>query len=112
MFIQIEPVGLSFGRDAELFNRLEEIHHRQRNGKRGQGDRKTPNRLRFEHRQPAAVKESCQWSRVVSRYRTSRSVSAAREEAQRERSPDAGEPVHGDGADRIVNPQPFQELHT
>src|SRR5712664_2722745 len=112
MFMQVETIPLALGRNAEKFKRLEEIHYCQRNSECGKGDRKTSDRLRFEHRQAATVKQSRQWSRRVGRYRTSRAVLATREEAQRKRTPDPRKPVDRDGADRIVNPQPVQELHT
>src|SRR5579863_10695674 len=110
--MEIEPFELTLLRDAETDRDLDEVHHDQRADEGRAADGRAADRLSDELVHTAAVEEAGddRGRRVVGPRRRRRAVLAGREEAERERSPDASGAVDGNRTDRIVDPEVLHQV--
>src|SRR5438105_1472153 len=106
VLVDVESLRLDARLDADPPDLVEdeEAPERAAEGECADGDE--AERLDAELVEAAAVDEA------LAPRREMRREHRHRKEAARERAPDAGHPVHGDCADRIVDPDPLDEDHT
>ena len=110
MLVQIETVLLALSRYAQQTRCIHCQHQHHRDSKSSQSNHRAADSLSNQYLCTAAVEQASQRSRVIGSDGTSRSISSAGKQAQRERSPDAADAVNRNRADRIVNAQLFQQV--
>src|SRR6476661_7438078 len=99
----VQAGGLDVFLDADPPEALERPEAAERGRERESADGQEAERLDPELVERARVEKAAPPGRKVRRERRHR------EDAGREGSPDAGESVDGDGADRVVDPDPLDE---
>jgi hypothetical protein len=96
VLVHVEPAGLDLRLDADAPRQLQAEEDQERRAERERADGDEAERLDAELVQAAAVEEAAEPV-------ASSSPARAGSEAEGERAPDAGHPVSGDSADRIVD---------
>ena len=110
VLVDVEPTELDLFGDSEHTERLDAVHQREGDHERRDGDDRTPGDLDTELLRAAAVEQALDRRRDVGARGRRQEVLAGGEEPEADRAPDPAEPVHCDRADRVVDPQPFEEL--
>ena len=111
MLVQIEAFQLTFLRDAKHANRVQAIHHDQRNTECRETGNGASNELSGKQLRATAVEETLERSRIVGTEVARGAVFAGSEQAERKRSPDAAHAVHRNRADRIVDAEVFEKFN-
>src|SRR5215510_13122850 len=110
MFMQVEPIEFALFRHTQQSDGVDQIHQPKGHSECAHGDRQTADCLCNQDLGSPSIKQASQGSGVVSSHRSGGSILAAGKQPEGDCSPDAAHAVHGNGADRIINPQPFQQF--
>ena len=112
VLVQVDPVKLSFSRDAQSTCQIDKPHDQHGDRKGRHGDDCAPDKLRLEERQATAIEEPSERRAVVWSKWAGCTILAYRKQAQRQRAPNAADTVDRHCADGIVDAKPLQQLHT
>src|SRR6186713_3062740 len=112
MFMEIQTVALALRRDAQNADPIHDVHDNKADRQSRDGDYSATHELSSQDLRPTAIEKTFQRRGIVGSEYSRHAILTGRKQPQRKRSPDSAHSMDWNGANRVVNTQILEHLHT